>query len=103
MLTLCMLNRFSHVLSFATLYTVSHQAPLCPWDSPGKITGVDFHVLLQKVFPIQESSLHLSCLLPWHMRSLPLVPLGKPSAVLSFRQASEADLCLPRGFTLENV
>ena len=28
---------------------------LCPWDSPGKNTGVDGHSLLQVIFPIQGS------------------------------------------------
>ena len=32
---------------------------LCPWDFPGKNTGVGFHALLQGIFPIQGSSLHL--------------------------------------------
>ena len=27
---------------------------LCPWDFPGKSTGVDCHFLLQGIFPIQE-------------------------------------------------
>ena len=27
---------------------------LCPWDSPGKNTGVDCHFLLQGIFPTQE-------------------------------------------------
>ena len=27
---------------------------LCPWDSPGKNTGVDCHALLQGIFPIWE-------------------------------------------------
>ena len=26
---------------------------LCPWDSPGKSTGVGCHFLLQEIFPIQ--------------------------------------------------
>ena len=26
----------------------------CPWDSPGKNTGVDCHALLQRIFPTQE-------------------------------------------------
>ena len=26
---------------------------LCPWDSPGKNTGVGFHALLQGIFPTQ--------------------------------------------------
>ena len=29
---------------------------LCPWDSPGKNTGVGCHVLLQAIFPIQGSN-----------------------------------------------
>ena len=32
---------------------------LCPWDSPGKNTGVDYHFLLQGIFPTQGSNLHL--------------------------------------------
>ena len=29
--------------------------PLCPWLSPGKITGVGCHILLQGIFPAQGS------------------------------------------------
>ena len=29
---------------------------LCPWDSPGKNTGVGFHALLQGIFPTQGLS-----------------------------------------------
>ena len=29
---------------------------LCPWDSPGKNTGVGCHFLLQGIFPTQESN-----------------------------------------------
>ena len=32
---------------------------LCPWDSPGKNTGVGFCVLLQGIFPTQRSNSHL--------------------------------------------
>ena len=32
---------------------------LCPWDSPGKDTGVGCHTLLQGIFPAQKSNLHL--------------------------------------------
>ena len=32
---------------------------LCPWNSPGKDTGVGCHSLLQEIFPIQESNLGL--------------------------------------------
>ena len=36
---------------------------LCPWDFPGKCTGVSFHALLQGTFPTQESNPHLLYLL----------------------------------------
>ena len=29
---------------------------LCPWDSPGKNTGVDCHSLFQRIFPTQGSN-----------------------------------------------
>ena len=29
---------------------------LCPWDSPGRNTGVDCHFLLQRIFPTQVSN-----------------------------------------------
>ena len=32
---------------------------LCPWDSPGKNTGVGCHALLQGIFPTQGSNLCL--------------------------------------------
>ena len=51
---------------------------LCPWDSPGKNTGVSCHALLQGIFPTQGSNPHLLCLLCWQAGSFPLVPPGKP-------------------------
>ena len=47
---------------------------LCPWDSPGKNTGVSCHALLQGIFPIQGLNLHLlmwyvKCFFPWDTRS----------------------------------
>ena len=35
------------------------RCPLCPWDSPGKNTGVGSHSLLQGIFPTQSSKLGL--------------------------------------------
>ena len=32
---------------------------LCPWDFPGKGTGVGFHFLLQEIFPTQGMNLGL--------------------------------------------
>ena len=50
---------------------------LCPWDSPGKSTGVGCHALLQGIFPTQGSIPHLLCLLHWQVGSLSLAPPGK--------------------------
>ena len=36
---------------------------LCPWDFPGKNTGVGCHFLLQGIFLTQGLNLHLLCLL----------------------------------------
>ena len=55
---------------------------LCPWDFPGKNTGVGCHSLLQGIFPTQGLKPLLLCLLHWQAGSLPLVPPGKPSASL---------------------
>ena len=38
--------------------TVAHQV-LCPWDFPGKCTGVGCHSLFQGIFPTQGSNLCL--------------------------------------------
>ena len=40
--------------------TAAHQAP-CPWDSPGKNTGVAYHFLLQCVKVKSESEVAQSC------------------------------------------
>ena len=45
----------SHIRLFATPWTVTYQAP-CPWDFPGKSTGVGCHFLLQGTFPTQGSN-----------------------------------------------
>ena len=44
--------------SFVTIWTVASSL-LCPWDSPGKNTGVGGHALLQGIFPSQGSNPHL--------------------------------------------
>ena len=51
---------------------------LCPWDFPGKNTGVGYHAHLQGIFPIQALSPCLLSLLYWQVDSLPLMPPGKP-------------------------
>jgi len=75
----CVLSRFSRIWLCAILWTVVRL--LCPWDSPGKNTGVGCHTLLQGIFPIQGSSLGLFHLLHWQVGFSPLVPPGKPMLV----------------------
>ena len=45
--------------TLATPWIVACQA-LCPWDSPGKNTGVGCHFFLEGIFPTQGSNLGLS-------------------------------------------
>jgi len=66
---LCVLSPFSG------LYPAGF---FCPWDFPGKNTGVACHAHLQGIFPIQESNQHLLCLLYWQVSSLSLVVTRKP-------------------------
>ena len=42
---------------------------LCPWDFPGKNTGVGCHFLLQGIFPTQGSNPHLFHLQHWQAGS----------------------------------
>ena len=39
---------------------LQHSRPLCPWDSPGKNTGVGCHALLQGIFKPRNQN-HVSC------------------------------------------
>ena len=58
------------LLSWVCLFATQGLQPsrvLCPWDFPGKNTGMGCHFLLQGIFPTQGSNpylLHL-CLLHW--------------------------------------
>ena len=45
---------------------------LCPWDSPGKNTGVGCHFFLQGISLTQGSNPHLLCPLHQQVDSLPL-------------------------------
>ena len=55
---------------------------LCPWNSPGKNTGVGCHALLQGIFPTLGLNPSLFCLLHWQACSLPLMPPGMPPTPL---------------------
>ena len=48
---------------------------LCPWDFPGKNTGMGCHFLLQGIFPAKDSNPHF---LHWQATSLPLSHQGSP-------------------------
>ena len=65
----------SHIQLFATPWTVTRQAPLCPWDCLGKHAGVGCHFLLQGIFPTQGLN---PFLLHWQTDCLPLHHLGSP-------------------------
>ena len=48
-----LLSRNSHVQLFGIPWTVAHWL-LCPWDSPGKNTGVGCHAFLQGILRTQD-------------------------------------------------
>ena len=71
----------AHAKSFQSCLTIWNPrgvAPriLCPWDSPGKKTGVGCHTLLQGIYLTQGSNLSLT---NWQVGSLPLSPPEKPT------------------------
>ena len=59
-LLLLLLSRFSRVQLCVTPQTAAHRL-LCPWDSPGKNTGVGCHFLLQCMKVKSESEVTQSC------------------------------------------
>ena len=52
---------------------------LCPWDSPGRCTGMVATLLLRGIFPTQEPKLGFLRLLHWRASSSQLAPPGKPA------------------------
>ena len=87
------LQRVCSVVSCPTLRRYGLYSPrrLCPWDSPGKNTGVSCHALLQGT--LQGSNLQFLSLLHWQADSLPPAPPGRlelqqcssdPSQILLF-------------------
>ena len=62
----CVLSCFSCVCPDSAIpWTVAHQG--CPWDSPGKNTGVGCHGILQGTCPTQGLSSHLFLLPQWQV------------------------------------
>ena len=84
----CVLNCFSLRPNLCDPVDCSPPRRLCPWDSPGKNTGVGCHALLQGIFLTQGWNPHLLCLLCWHAGSLPLVPFGKSYVMYMYTQIS---------------
>ena len=58
----CIVSLFSRVQLFVNLWTAASRF-FCPWDSPGKNTGVGCHFLLQEIVPTQRMNLCLLQLL----------------------------------------
>ena len=85
-IVLCMLNLFSRVRLFVTLWAVAHQALLVHGILPGKNTGVGCLALLLGILPTQKSNLCLLCLLHCRRILYPLNHLG--GAILSFCKCS---------------
>ena len=69
-----MLSHFSRVRLFVT-YGLWPTRLLCPWDSPGKNTGVGCHVFLQGIFPTKGST-QVSCISELKADYLPLSHWG---------------------------
>ena len=65
----------SYVKLLATPVTAASRF-LCPWDFPGKNTGLGCNVPLQEIFLTQGLNLHL---LHWQVDSLPLSQRGSPA------------------------
>ena len=74
-----------------TLWTVAPQRLLCPWDFPGKSTGLGCHAFLREILPTQGSNPCLLRLWHWQTGSLPLVPAGKP--VCAYKQQKFISHC----------
>jgi len=66
---------------------------ICPWDFPGKNTGVRWHFLLRGIFPIQRLN---PCLLHWQASSL---PLGPPPVSANSVTTTLSTLCLLMNFS----
>ena len=60
------------------LYELQPSRFLCPWNFPGKNTGVCCHSFLQGIFPIQGSNPRLLCPQQWQADSFQLSHLRNP-------------------------
>ena len=85
-------------LTLVTPWTVPARL-LCPWDSPGKSTGVGCHFLLQGIFPTQESNPGLL----YCMQTLYRLSYGgKPQRCLQNLNHSSRASCKPESLKLKS-
>ena len=79
-------------------YVTSRLQPsklLCPWDSPGKSTGVGCHALLQEIFPTQGLNPCLLGFLHWLVDSLlPVPPVKTFDTMLCYAKSLQSCLTL---------
>ena len=97
---LCCTKSLQSCLTLHDLMEVYPARFLCPWESPGKNTGVGCCALLQGTFPTHGLYLRHLCLLRWQVGSLPLAPLvkpniyaGPPQFILSMEEKSVTSTC----------
>ena len=79
-ITACVCSVASAASDSVLHYGLQSPRLLCPWDSPGKNSGVGCHFLLHRIFLTQGLTLHLLCFLHWQAGSLPPAPPWKPRA-----------------------
>ena len=53
---MCVCVSRSVVSESLRLHGLQPASLLCPWNSPGKHTGMGYHSLLQRIFPTQGSN-----------------------------------------------
>ena len=70
----------------------------CWWYFPCKNTGLGCYFLLQRIFQIQGSILHLLCLLHWQADFLPLMPPGKPVKSIAMPIEEPTGFCIQHCF-----
>ena len=82
MCTLCVcVQLLSHIRLFVISWTEATKL-LCPWNFPGKNSGVSCHFILQRTFLTEELNLHLLHHLHWQADSLPLYDLGSLHVII---------------------
>ena len=96
---LCVCARvcISHSIVFNSLrpHRLQPARLLCPWNSPGKNTGVGCHALLQGIF-LTPGNPCLLCLLHWQMGSWPQARPGKPIYIMYVCNSLTQNICKNR-------